>query len=250
MNYFSSVYVQRLMSKALTGFTVIALLCPASKLTAAATGSIKGTLVTSSGDVVAGVKVFLAQAAPQPTWAKSVVVTGRVVSISQSSETDGSFSFTGLPDGSYNLCPHPLKPGQLNPCHWSTSVPLLTIAGGQALSGIKIVVPLGGQITVHVDDPRTLLPRVTSAIDHLNLRIGLDRPDGFQPAVMVSTNSGRDYALNIPFDVPVSLDISSPGLALADPKGLATAANGTTLSVTATKLVPKVSFNFAISGSK
>jgi hypothetical protein len=214
----------------------------------AATG-ITGAVVDDTGHAVAGARILINYGpSVKPPVAAPPVITGPLAA-TVVADASGSFRADYLPPGQYIACAQATAPGFLDPCHRSASAPGFALGAGQTISGIKIVMPRGAVLRIHVDDPQQLLKPVSGAVD-LDFAIHIVTAKGlhYSAAIQSSTPAGRDHAITIPFDTPVSLRAMSPRLAVNDRSGNALAPTGTTVNVPS-GTTPAV-VGFTISGKK
>jgi hypothetical protein len=197
----------------------------------AANSSVTGSVVDDTGHPIAGARVLISYAAsiksPVPA---PPVVTGSLAAM-VSSDATGAFHADGLAPAQYIACAETLAPGYLDPCHWSTSAPAFTISAGQTTSSVKIIMVKGSVIRVHVDDPQQLLRPVAGPVD-LDFEIHVVTSKGvhYSAPIQSSTALGRDHAITIPFDSPVSLRVLSAHFTVNDLSGKAFASAGTTVN--------------------
>ncbi len=77
------------------------------------------------------------------------------------SRTDGSFSFTGMPDGRYAICgarmPHE---DYVDYCAWTMQPPQVTLRAGAPITGYRVALERGVRLEVTVGDPDGALRRI------------------------------------------------------------------------------------------
>jgi len=214
----------------------------------AATG-ITGTVVDDAGRAIAGARVLINHGpSVKPPVAAPPVITGPLAA-TVVGDASGSFRADNLPPGQYIACAQATAPGFLDPCHWSATAPSFALSAGQTISGIKIVMPRGAVLRIHVDDPQQLLKPASGPVD-LDFAIHIVTSKGlhYSAPVQSSTPGGRDHAITIPFDTPVSLRAMSARLVVNDRSGKALAPAGTTVNVPSG--TTSAAIGFTISGKK
>jgi hypothetical protein len=152
------------------------------------------------------------------------VVAGPVAKAADT-DSSGSFEIDGLRAGQYIACAQTLTPGLLDPCHWATSAPELTVVAGGALTGVRIAMAHGLVIPIHLNDPQGLLTPAKGPIDfacqfHIVTAKGLH----YNANIQSSNTTGRDHAVTVPYGAPVTIQVISPHLTLNGPSGAAVSA--------------------------
>jgi hypothetical protein len=213
------------------------MLLPPSAWAAAGNIAVKGSVVDDSGKPVANAGVLISYAAPADALRSTPppVLTGRLAAAAKS-DSNGDFSVSQLTPGEYIACAEG-APDLLDPCHWSASPTTFTVSGSQTVSGLKIVVAKGAVLSIHVNDPGGLLKSpsgVAGPVDFdLQLHIVTDRGLHHIVSITAQSANGRDYAITIPFDTPITLRILAAHFTVNDPTGNVFAPTGTTVSVPA-----------------
>jgi hypothetical protein len=194
-------------------------------------GGLKGSVVDDSGHPVAGARVLVSYAPSIKAPIPAPPVIAGPLAVAVSADASGSFQVDTLAPGQYIACAETLTPGYLDPCHWSTSAPAFTVNAGQTTSGVKIVMPKGSVLRVHVDDPQQLLKPVAGPVD-LDLEVHVVTSKGvhYSAPIQSSTAVGRDHVITIPFDSPVGLRVLSAHFTVNDQSGNAFAPTGTSVS--------------------
>jgi len=178
------------------------------------TGEISGTLAGDDGTKIAGGHVTLRRLPPQPprlsqtTW---TAVTG----------AGGTFRFSGLNDGAYQLCAQIPKSVWLNPCEWGTKPPAVVLSAAQDFAAITLVMKKAAVVPIRLDDPGQLLAQSEGKTSAAVVLIGVANDAGwFRSAAVASRDATRKtYEVQIPFNVTVNLSVYSPYFQLADSAG-------------------------------
>lgn len=164
--------------------------------------SISGTLKTEDGKAVAATVRLRSRTDPhmQP--------------LSFTPASNGSFSFAGVPPGSYEICASVAGQTHVDPCVWSGSGIPITVKAGQAVAGAIMTLKKASTLKVHINDPGQLIKDSRQGA----LLMGVVAPNGqFHPAIRKNaTSNGRDYEIQVPFDTPFHFNIVPIGLTVAD----------------------------------
>jgi hypothetical protein len=180
-------------------------------------GSIQGTVTDTQNKPIVGATVRII---------RTFTLNEAVVPYSQSVKTasNGSFLAQGLPPGSYSYCAQMPGDGYVDGCHWGPPLPVVKLSAGQTL-GAALRLDTGSILKVRVLDPSKLVASVSSAGTPGNPPILMGVWDGqghFLPVHSTGGDSaGLNYQLTVPFDTPLSFQIISSSLKLADSAGAA-----------------------------
>jgi hypothetical protein len=149
---------------------------------------------------------------------------------------DGAYQIQGLTPGNYLVCVQASGDQYLNPCEWNGSPAGVTLASGQAASGIKIALTPASVLNVQVNDAPKALSQLTKDGRRPDLNVGVWGPKGlYYPARAVTTSTGTaapqastptySYRLAVPRDIALNFYIASHDLQLGDANGVALPAN-------------------------
>ena len=198
-------------------------------------GRIQGKVVDDTGRPVGGARVVIARALPPdaPHVAAPPVITGPQAATA-TTDASGSFRIDAVRAGAYVACAQTLAQGLLDPCHWATAAPQFTVVAGQTLTGVKVTMARGAVISIHVNDPQSLLKPTAGPIDfdcqfHIVTAKGLH----YIARIQASAAGGRDHAITVPFGAPVNLQAISPHLILEDQSGKTLPTAATAVSIPA-----------------
>jgi len=198
-------------------------------------GAVTGSVVDDDGKPVAGARVLISHAPPTSTrpFIAPPVVTGPLATMVVA-DARGSFSADGLAPGQYIACAETTEQGLLDPCHWAAYAPGFMLSAGQTASGVKVVMAKGPVLQIHIDDPLKLLKAVTGPVDFdFEIHVVTGKGLNYSAPIQSSTAAGRDHAITIPFDSPVTLRVMSAHLAVNDQSGKPISPLGTTINVSA-----------------
>jgi hypothetical protein len=195
-----------MMMRRLTPILLLSAL-PALFGQSAPVGSIQGAFQTEDAKSATAV-IRLAMIKPQPRTPVSVQ-TG----------PSGSFSFSGLEAGTYELCASVADGGYVDPCLWEASGVLVTLASGQAATGVTITGKKGSTFRVKVKDAGNNVKRTPDSA----LMIGVIAPGGrYYPLVLRETNGAdKKYEITVPFDTQFYFTMTPLGLNLTDSRNSA-----------------------------
>ena len=135
---------------------------------------------------------------------------------------DGTFSHSGIPAATYEICVDAPHQRVLDPCRWGDSTAKVTLAAGDAVTGFALIVRRGYLLQVRVNDPGQVLPAPVGGIAGSALQMTVQTPLGRYENLRLqgSDAAGRTHYLVIPYDRPFLLSASAgPGLALIDSYG-------------------------------
>lgn len=159
-------------------------------------GIIAGRVETDGGKPLMGVDVAVVRI-PIP----DILRTGSPVASSRT-VAGGTFQVSGLPQGSYRLCPQLAFSEYLDPCEWSTSNTVVSIGSNGVSRGNVIRMEAGHVMKVRVDDPQELLDKNLKSLRGSSLMIGYQhrtKPFAVKAPSSVTKNS-REYVFAVPYD--------------------------------------------------
>lgn len=189
----------------------LVLACTALAQTPGATASMSGRVLSEEGRTLRATVTLSFAAArgyPAPPWR---TLTG----------TNGTFTFSRLPAGSYVLCAQvaateaaPANSPYVDTCVWPSAQPPITLAAGQQVAGIVFTATKGALLKLRVADPDHVLPQAAANGPtplEPELQLILKGPDGlYRHARYVSSDSvGRTYQTTIPVRTAVGVKIAS-----------------------------------------
>jgi len=240
----------RSMGGAATVVAAVLVSAPAALLAqlSAPSAQISGTVTDDTGNALPGVLVTFTLA-PDPTLAKSL--TWYNVTATDSS---GSFTSPLLPAGTYLICGRAGRAlAVLDNCEWTLFPPSVTVTASQALTGFTLVMPVGMNLVVRVNDPAGL---VANAVDAT--KAGKGSPlltqvwdtKGFVHSLPLRSfdAASQNLSLVVPFGGQFQLSISGPSLAITDKTG-AVVQPGAKIPFTAGKTAPTLQYQFTVSAA-
>ena len=203
--------------------------------TPASTGTVKGSVRDSNGKQIPGiVRVFLSQALAAGAIRRAAppVQTGPQVT-ARLLDSDGNFSVENLAPGGYVACAAAATPGYLDPCQWAATAPTFTIAAGQTVTNVMIVLGQGAVIPIRVNDSAgKMLKQQDGAIDgELQVHAVTATGHHHNALIVAQDDKGRDHMITVPFGTPVSFQVFSPRLAVSEVSGKLSAPNGLSFTV-------------------
>jgi hypothetical protein len=195
------------------------LVCAGASSLICQTGSVSGVVVGADGPAISAIVTANKKGAPE--------ASGRVASAA-----NGSFTISGLPDGTYELCASPKSGPYLDPCNWSPEIPRAQIAQGKPATGVRLVLDKGMSLQVRINDPVKLLetlPGPNKSAPHVLVGVFTERHT-FQPLGLTGKDAtGRDHQTTIPMDRDVSLHVFGRDVVVTDARGAAIDLAGTTI---------------------
>ena len=135
-------------------------------------GTITGVLKGEDGSAIAGATIYLhltppsVSRIPPPKTSWSAVTT-----------TGGAFQLSGLPPGTYTLCPRVLNSTWLSPCEWGLPTPAATISSSAPHATTTITLKRGAPVPVRVDDVGQLLAQNEGKTAGAGLLLGVSSPE-------------------------------------------------------------------------
>ncbi len=160
--------------------------------------TLTGSVVDPSGNPISGARVLF-----RASSSAGVGTTPRpLVSSGVTTNSDGTFSVPGLPQGIYSICAYGSRPTDLASCEWGPAVPTISLVEKQT-GTVKIVLQQGTLITFVVTDPnqkiRSLDDLHSAGGPGVNFAIGVWVGTRYLRATLVSKNSSlRQYQIAIP----------------------------------------------------
>jgi hypothetical protein len=200
-------------------------------------GSIQGAVVGSDGTPISIARVFAAVKARTPKAKVFPILMTQVagaadISLGEnealhSKTPTNTFLINGLPAGTYVLCVETTIPGWLDPCHWSTDLPAITLTSGQKLTNHQVVMAKGAVVQIRVNDPSKLLTQKPGAIAHDVQVMAAASNNAYYHARIVSIDAGgRNHEVTLPFDAQHTLIVRSQQFTLTDAVGASVSASG------------------------
>jgi hypothetical protein len=145
---------------------------------------------------------------------------------------DGAFQVQGLTAGKYSLCVQAPGEGYLDPCQWNGSAAVVTLASGQAVSGISLRLTAASILSIQVKDANKVLSKATKDGRRPDLTLGVWGPNGLFYPAHASGGAGAagemgtiSYRIEIPRDKALKFHIASRDVRLGDESGAALPGN-------------------------
>lgn len=196
-------------------FLLIATLVPclAQQASIGQSGVISGTVRGEDGSSVPGAYVSLHLSSMSKQSIRQPLRMHWGVSANQ----DGSFRFSGLRDGAYNLCVQAPATVWLNPCEWGLPIPSVALIATERSQTITISLRKGIEVPISIIDPAQHLLANEGRTVGAHLLVGVrTSANTFRPAIFTARDvTGRAVKVVIPFDKTVTLEIASSFFKLA-----------------------------------
>jgi hypothetical protein len=210
------------------------------------TGTISGTVLDETGKPIAGATVSLALELPAAVKGVAPVAftPHRALAISAK---DGTFSAGNMPAGLTKVCVQVANSDYLETCRWPVTQTRVTIGAGQTVKLPAISMAKGFRRQIRVNDLQGVLTKTTVGPGAAKTTPAIIL--GAFAANHMFTNAqktgqdatGYDYAVLVPFDLPLQVSVFSKAVALADSTGKAASGGGVVKAVTiasGTAIVP------------
>jgi len=149
---------------------------------------------------------------------------------------NGSFSFSGLSAGFYQVCATPSIPGYVDSCLWRSGGPV-RVTPGKTVNMHNFVVETAGTLNVQINDPSGALSPASSktapgtVAPHLIIGVVTDRKLFLSVPIAKSSSTGRTHAIAVPVDRNVALRLAGNGITVATAAAPNTNLNGKDLQV-------------------
>lgn len=177
--------------------------------------SVYGNVVDENGKPVEGARVTVWKRAAPDTLGVGKV-PGSVTTAS-----NGAFTMKGLAPGEYRFCAQLPKSDFINPCRWRVKAPLVVVRTRAMLMDVRVQLEKGHRIPIRVQDPQGRLAAHLEKTRGAVMDIGVSGPgEPFQHAMEVSKQGNAyEYAVVVPFDVPVKVSVHSNFFDIGDERG-------------------------------
>lgn len=141
----------------------------------------------------------------------------------QFTNENGSFQFSGVPAGRYNVCLQAPGSDMLNPCQWTpSSAPVVTAQAGTPVNAGAIRFARGSRLRVLLEDAGKLLRKHANKEPGADVHVMVLLPSGFRaPMTLVGDEeAGWEHEMVVPAGVPIQLQIASEFFDLTDDSGV------------------------------
>jgi hypothetical protein len=199
----------------------------------APTGTIRGVITDENGKPVPGVSVVINSRPDGSSAAKPFEAIVPVLA-------NGTFSLTGVANGTYSICPVPPSANLLPPCTWVTE-PRAKIANGNAVTVPRIIFPAAVDLYVRVNDPRGVRAAAEGKQPGATLMLTVRSPNGrILPIPATARDAGgADHHLAVPAETDFEFLAMSKVFALANGLGLPAQAQNGINGITVAINIPK-----------
>lgn len=186
--------------------------------TSSQTATVSGTVVSSTGTPLSAILVV------NPNTHASLT------NLTTTSSSNGSFQFSNVPAGTYQMCITVQSAAYVDPCLWNPGGTLIPIAASQALTGQVIQVQQAAVLHVRINDPQDLRNAAQTNGAPRAIVMGVVAQGNL--LLPTSTDAtGFDQQVAIPAGTVVPFTIMPIGLSMTDSSGNAVPATGATVSI-------------------
>jgi hypothetical protein len=171
-------------------------------------GGISGKVVDSSGNPVADAAVTYENLVPiNRDSSGGPVFLGRRINSGTRTDGNGTFSISGLPDGTYLLCASGAIPTQLRSCEWAQLPTRVQVIRGATVGGVVMRLQDGIRLVFQISDPYNRIidladfPVVNGRLPLTggNFRIGVMVGTRYVRGRLVARSNGmRQYSVAVP----------------------------------------------------
>jgi hypothetical protein len=170
------------------------------------------------------------------------------------SATDGTFTLTSIPAGTFVICAQLPGSDFLNPCLWSSTSPKTVVNGGQTVNLPVIQLRKGAHFRVSLNDDDGALAANHAKTPGADLLIGIWSPSGqfVRLPALTKDASGWELDLAVPYDTPLPFHLNSKYFSLAAEGGASVdAVQGLkmTIKIPAGTTVPALVFHVKKAGT-
>jgi hypothetical protein len=140
-----------------------------------------------------------------------------------STASDGTFVFTQVPAGTFQVCPQAPNTALLAPCSWQPPPPQVKVDAGQSVQMPAIQMKRGVLLLVRIDDPSAVRAANDKAGSGTHLHVGIRTPATMvqEVPVLAKDAKGYDQGIYVPPDTALELSVFSSSFVVSDEKGAA-----------------------------
>jgi hypothetical protein len=133
---------------------------------------------------------------------------------------DGSFTLTGVPNGTYSVCPYPPTASLLPPCSWTTELRVVVV-NGQAATAAPIKLQASVDFYVRVNDPNGTRASAEGKVPGKALMLAVRAPNGrmFPIPMTARDSAGFDHHLSVPAATDLAFTAYSNAFTITDTAG-------------------------------
>ncbi len=137
---------------------------------------------------------------------------------SQKAGADGKATFTGLPEGPYEVCAQFSGSLLLDSCSWVNRPQAAFLHAGATLN-VPVVLKQGTNITVQVSDNSKLLTKETFPGQKLRLEVSAKDAHSIPMLIASPTANLRQFSALVLADADLRIHVRSNDVQVADPSG-------------------------------
>jgi hypothetical protein len=196
--------------------TLTGTICAATAIAETPAGRITGSILTAAGKPAAK-HIVIVQVRPARPGDPITPFTQTATT-----SADGTFTLSGVPNGTFSICPLPPDDTAVSPCTWSTE-PRITIASGKAVSAPAIRLLPSADLYVRVNDTSGALAGAKSKTPGDPISLAVRAPNGrvYPIPQTASSAAGADHHLHVPTGADLVFTAFSSQLSMADSAGAA-----------------------------
>lgn len=203
-----------------SGFLSLTFAC-ASHLVAQ-TASISGMITTPAGLGLPGVTVY-ARTIPKGLEQKRRPAVSNTTVGSALTGTNGQFTISNVPIGTYFLCPSLPGSTYLNPCLWSDTIPIANVTAAGPVTGITAAMQAGKTVRLDLLFPPALYSLAANKLEIDKSLVLVWSPNitgPIFPSVIADHSGGRLFSVAVPPNSSLQLVVHSSRLSLTDTNDL------------------------------
>ena len=194
--------------------TLTGMICAATAIAQTPIGRITGSILTADGKPAAKHIVIVQVRAAKPG--------DPITPFTQTATTasNGTFALSGVPNGTYSICPLPPDDTAVSPCNWSTE-PRITVASGKAVSAPPIRLLPSSDFYVRINDTSGAFAGAKAKTPGDPISLAVRAPNGRMYLIpqTAASAAGADHHLHVPTGADLVFTAFSSQLSMVDAAG-------------------------------
>ena len=166
---------------------------------------------------------------------------------------DGTFVFQNLAAATYLMCVQAVPSRQyVASCEWNLKPPEVKVTDGQAVTGVRLTIAKGVRIEFQIQDSKQLLPAPDRQTPGTFFRAAVLTSNGLLHQARLAWHDDKTvtYALTVPVNTALKLNLASNTVQLSDDKGAPVAQQAAATAVQFAPGAGTQTFHFSASGGK